>query len=109
MTEESEQSRQDGHRQDRPLHESQPPENRLRDAILEAAIARGAEKTICPSEVARALGGPHPDGWGPLMVPIRRAAVALAFNGRIVIYRKGKPVDPADFRGVYRIGLPRQD
>jgi hypothetical protein len=26
-----------------------------------------------------------------------------------VIYRKGKPVDPLDFRGVYRLGLPRQD
>jgi hypothetical protein len=26
-----------------------------------------------------------------------------------VIYRKGKPVDPNDFRGVYRLGLPRHD
>jgi hypothetical protein len=26
-----------------------------------------------------------------------------------VIYRKGKPVDPADFKGVYRLGLPRQE
>ena len=29
--------------------------------------------------------------------------------GRLVIYRKGKPVDPNDFKGVYRLGLPRQD
>jgi hypothetical protein len=41
--------------------------------------------------------------------PIRRAAVALAHAGRLVIYRKGKPADPDDFRGVYRLGLPRQD
>ena len=42
-------------------------------------------------------------------MPIRRAAVALAVAGRLVIYRKGKPADPQDFRGVYRLGLPRQD
>ncbi|MGL5734145.1 MAG: DUF3253 domain-containing protein, partial [Beijerinckiaceae bacterium] len=29
--------------------------------------------------------------------------------GRITILRKGKMVDPDDFRGVYRIGLPRED
>ena len=33
----------------------------------------------------------------------------LARAGRLVIYRKGKPADPDDFRGVYRIGLPRGD
>ncbi len=32
-----------------------------------------------------------------------------AVAGRLVIYRKGKPADPSDFRGVYRLGLPRQD
>jgi hypothetical protein len=32
--------------------------------------------------------------------------VALAQAGRLTIYRKGKPVDPADFKGVYRLGLP---
>jgi len=35
--------------------------------------------------------------------------VRLADAGRIVIYRKGKPADPHDFRGVYRLGLPRSD
>jgi len=40
---------------------------------------------------------------------VRRAAVRLALAGRLVIYRKGKPVDPADFKGVYRLGLPRQE
>jgi hypothetical protein len=40
---------------------------------------------------------------------VRGAAVRLAETGRIVIYRKGKPADPNDFRGVYRLGLPRYD
>ncbi len=78
-------------------------------AILALVADRGCDKTICPSDAARSLGGSHPDDWGPLMIPVRRVAVRLAHEGRVVIYRKGKPVDPDDFKGVYRIGLPRQD
>jgi Protein of unknown function (DUF3253) len=63
--------------------------------------------TLSAPEIAHAI---DPDGdWHALLLPIRRAAVALAQTGRLVIYRKGKPVDPDDFRGVYRLGLPRQD
>jgi len=83
-----------------------PAAQAIEDALLALAAARGAGKTICPSEVARALGGPHPDGWGPLMQPVRREAVRLMKQGRVVIVRKGRPVDPDDFRGVYRIALP---
>jgi hypothetical protein len=81
----------------------------LEQTILALIAARGLEKTICPSEAARAVGGDHPDGWGPLMQPIRRVAVRLAKEGRLVITRKGRIVDPDDFRGVYRLGLPRSD
>lgn len=75
-------------------------------AVLALVAQRSPGKTICPSEVARALGGPHPDGWGPLMQPVRRAAVALAKEGKVTILRKGRPVDPDAFKGVYRIGPP---
>ena len=37
------------------------------------------------------------------------AAVDLARAGRLVIFRKGKPADPEDFRGVYRLGLPSSE
>ena len=74
--------------------------------MLSLLDARGAGKTVGPADVARALGGDHPDGWGPLMQPVRRVAVRLMKAGRVVILRKGRPVDPDDFRGVYRIGLP---
>ena len=40
---------------------------------------------------------------------VRRAAIRLAKAGKLVIYRKGKPVDPRAFRGVYRLGLPRDE
>ena len=77
--------------------------------MLRLVEERGAGKTICPSEVARELGGPHPDGWGPLMQPVRRVAVRLAHEGRVAILRKGRPVDPDDFRGIYRLALPEGD
>ena len=47
--------------------------------------------------------------WHTCLGAVRRTAVALAKQGRLVIYRKGKPVDPDDFRGVYRLGLPRSE
>ena len=84
-------------------------QKRLEDTLLALAAQRGPEKTLDPTEAARALGGDHPDGWGPLMQPLRKAAIALAKQGRIVIYRKGRPADPDEFRGVYRLGLPRHD
>jgi hypothetical protein len=82
---------------------------RIEDEMLRLVAARGPEKTICPSEVARALAGDHPDHWGPLMQPVRRVAVRLAQEGRVTITRKGRAVDPADFRGVYRLSLPRSE
>ncbi len=81
----------------------------LEQRLLGLAAASAAEKTICPSDVARAVAGNHPDQWGPLMQPIRRLAVRLAEEGRLVIFRKGKPADPHNFKGVYRLGLPRLD
>ncbi len=72
--------------------------------ILRQLAARGAGKSICPSEVARALA--PPEQWRPLMGPVRREAAALAGTGRLLILRKGKPVEPAAMRGVIRLGLP---
>jgi hypothetical protein len=77
----------------------------LRATMLRLVAERGAGRTVDPSEVARAVGGRQPDGWGPLMQPVRRIAVELMKAGRIVILRRGRPVDPDDFKGVYRLSL----
>ena len=76
---------------------------RLRAHILTLSEARGAGKTICPSDAARAE---RPEDWNSLMKPVRRAAQTLAREGLIAIYRKGKPVDPDNFKGVIRLRLP---
>jgi hypothetical protein len=79
---------------------------RIEAAIFARALESGPQKTFCPSEIARALGGPHPEGWGPLMIPVRRVAVELMKQGRLLIIRKGRIVDPDDFKGTYRLALP---
>src|SRR3954447_1195795 len=66
----------------------------LEDSILDLLMRAGA-RTLSAPEIAHAMA---PEGdWHGLLVPIRRAAVALAQAGRLVIYRKGKPADPSDF------------
>lgn len=73
--------------------------------ILRQATARGADKSICPSEVARALA-PEEEAWRRLMGPVRDAALTLAREGRIEVLRKGKPVDPGqEVRGVIRLRI----
>ena len=75
--------------------------------ILHLLAEAGDGKTISPTDVALVF---EPGAnWHLLMTPIRRAAVKLALAGQIVIYRKGKPADPEDFKGIYRLGLPRHD
>ena len=75
--------------------------------ILDLVTRRGEGKTICPSEAARALAGPDPEAWSRMMPHIRRVAVDLMKQGRITITRKGRAVDPDDFRGVYRLAIAR--
>ena len=62
-----------------------PDRNVIEAALLRLIGERAPGKTLDPTEAARALGGDHPDGWGPLMLPIRRVAVALAEQGRIEV------------------------
>lgn len=78
----------------------------IEDQLL-GILATAGTKTLSAPEIAYAI---LPDGdWHALLVPIRSAAISLAKSGRLIIYRKGKPADPDDFRGVYRLGLPRHD
>jgi hypothetical protein len=82
-----------------------PSEALIAETILRLIASRDPGKTVCPSEVARELGGSQPENWSPLMQPVRRVAVRMTKAGEVAILRKGKPVaDPEDFRGIYRLG-----
>lgn len=79
---------------------------RIEETILALVEKLEPGKTISPADAARAIAGDKPDEWGRLMGSVRQVAVRLMKQGRIVIRRKGRPVDPDDFRGVYRIAGP---
>jgi len=81
--------------------------DQIQETIVGLLNEAGPGRTVSPTDVARALK-PGPE-WHVLMPAVRRAAVGLALAGQLVIYRKGKPADPNDFKGVYRLGLPRRD
>jgi len=75
------------------------------DTALRALVAeRGAEKSICPSEAARAV---EPDTWRSILKRVKRRALVLEAAGELVFLRKGKVMLGADVKGVYRLGLPR--
>lgn len=75
----------------------------IEDKTFALLAERDAGKTICPSEVARAL---DPEGWRRLLPQVRATAVGLARAGRLEITRHGRAVDPNAFKGVYRLRLP---
>lgn len=80
-----------------------PDADPIAGEILRLTEACGREKSICPSEVARALAGGESGPWRPLMGRVREAALGLAREGRIEILRKGRPVPPDGVRGVIRL------
>lgn len=92
------------------------------DHALEAAIldllrkrtaTGGRDKTICPSEAARLVGGRAQRGpdkqptraWESLMEPARAAARRLVAQGKIVITQQSHIVDPSTAKGPIRLRL----
>ncbi|WP_419807165.1 DUF3253 domain-containing protein [Terriglobus sp.] len=78
----------------------------LEEATLRLLRERGAGKTICPSEAARAVAGDAAhEVWEPLMEPARAAARRLVARGEVVITQGGAIVDPSTAKGAIRIRL----
>ena len=72
-------------------------------AIFELLAAAGPGRSVAPEAVARAAAG---EDWRRTLPQVRAEAVGLARQGRLLILRHGKPVDPNGFKGVYRLSLP---
>ncbi len=72
----------------------------LRRAIVDKLAARAETSSICPSEVARDLGG---DTWRDLMEPVRQAAGELVQRGIVIITQGDETVDLATAKGPIRI------
>ena len=67
--------------------------SKLKSEILKLTRSRGPEKTICPSEAARAYDSEH---WRDVMDETRKAAAELRDEGKITIEQEGERVDDFD-------------
>ncbi len=72
----------------------------VRTSLLSMAAQRGPHKSICPSEVARALAA----DWRPLMPAVRAVSFDLAEAGRVKVTQRGRVVG-RDVRGPIRIAV----
>ena len=93
-------------------HKPSAQDLQLEQTILALLADRGRDKTICPSEAARAVSAHHhpgdrddPASWQPLMEPARAAARRLVAAGRIVITQGGRVVEPSTAKGPIRLRL----
>ena len=78
----------------------------MRTAILRLLEERGAGKTICPSEAARAVAASEERSeWAPLMEIARAAAGSLVAEGEIVITQGGRVIDGSAAKGPIRLRL----
>ena len=77
----------------------------LEAVILKLLGERGAGKTICPSEAARAVGGEDREEWEGLMEPARAAGRRLVAEGKIVMTQGGVVVDASTAKGAIRFRL----
>jgi len=73
----------------------------LEQTTMSMLADRAATATICPSEVARAVG--TEDSWRSLMEPARRAARRLVAAGQVEITQGGRVIDPSTAKGPIRI------
>ncbi|MBL4677513.1 MAG: DUF3253 domain-containing protein [Mucilaginibacter sp.] len=74
--------------------------NLIAQTILTMAADRAPNKTVCPSEVARAM---FPDNWRKHMDEVRTVAIELQKAGEVIITQKGKLVDVDHIKGPVRI------
>lgn len=72
--------------------------DRIRAAILDLALRRGRAKSLCPSEVAKALA----EDWRPLMPEVRAVAATMP---EIMATQGGVEVDPVTALGPTRLRL----
>ena len=70
--------------------------------ILAVAQQRGAEKSTCPSEIARML---FPGDWRKHMKEVVGVAIDLQRQNKVVITQKGVPIDVDLIKGPIRIKI----
>ena len=79
---------------------SDPIEAAIFEKLAKADPKNVGGKSIEPAEVAKEL---QPEQWQRMLPKVRATALGLMRQGKLTITKKGKPVDPDNFRGVTRL------
>ncbi|MEN7341549.1 MAG: DUF2256 and DUF3253 domain-containing protein [Pseudomonadota bacterium] len=72
------------------------------EAAILAILAKRGQKTMCPSEAAKAVGG---EDWRALNEAARNAARRLVARDKIRIMQNNREVDPSRAKGPIRLRL----
>ena len=59
--------------------------------------------SISPNQAAKAIDQVN---WRRELPKVRAVIIGLARQGKLEVLRKGKPIEPEGFKGVYRVRLP---
>ena len=79
---------------------SDPIEAAIFEKLAKADPKNVGGKSIEPSDVAKEL---QPEQWQRMLPKVRATALGLMRQGKLTITKKGKAVDPDNFRGVTRL------
>jgi hypothetical protein len=84
----------------------------IAEKILELLDASEAGSSLSPQQVAQAIADSRrrandpPDLWRRYLPAVKQQALHLARAGKLVVMRKGKPVDAQTAKGVIRYKRP---
>jgi hypothetical protein len=84
---------------------SDPIEAAIFETLSKADPKGVGGKSVEPSDVAKHI---QTEQWQRVLPKVRATALHLMRQGRLTITKKGKVVDPANFRGVTRLRLPTE-
>ena len=81
---------------------SQTVEETLLDLLSQ--VRKG--DSISPNDVAKAIDATN---WRRELPKVRAVIIGLARQGKLEVLRKGKPIEPEGFKGIYRVRLPQDE
>jgi len=74
----------------------------IEETIFDLLSQVRTDVSISPNDVAKAIDAV---GWRRELPKVRGVIIGLARQGRLEVLRKGKPIAPEGFKGIYRIRL----
>ncbi len=80
----------------------------IAEKIIELTAAAGPDSSVSPTQVAKAVAESRrkktdpPDAWRRYLPAVKQQALYLARAGKLVVLRKGRPVEAQSAKGVIR-------